>query len=412
VCSSDLDIWWNRDYSTYCSATNKNFDVTEWPVSDRMHFYIRRDIAAQIWPYGVGDGTVLNPLDEIEVNQCNANWQDMTAVQVLEAPDGMTNPIGIDIAPDGTIYVSEEFGHRISAFAPDGTHIESFGQEGTAAQGDILQFNRPNSLSISPDGMIYISDTWNYRVQILNPDLELVDFFGQPGTYGFDAPVSPTTALWGPRDVAVSDDGLIFVSDTGNKRIRVYREEDGVILHQYDIASGGSAPGQVDEPSGLAISDDGRLFVADTWNRRISVFTLDGSYLDSYDVRGWYEEQGNRPYLAIDEERGLIYTTDPDAGRVLVYTLAGDCVGSFGQPAATSPTLGQFGIAAGITIDDEGFVYVVDNQLGRVLKFLPFPYDPSAAEETVESDASAVESQEIEPLEEEPVETAEVEVEE
>ncbi len=390
-----FDIWWERNYSTYGAATNKNFDVTNWPVSDRMHFYVRRDIAAQIWPYGVGDGTVINPLDEIEVNQCNANWQDMTASLVLEAPDGLTNPIGIDIAPDGTIYVAEEFGHEISAFNPDGSFIEGLGQEGTAFSSDAVQFNRPNSLSIAPDGTIYIADTWNYRVQILNDEFQPLDFFGQPGTFGFDAPVSPTDALWGPRDVTVSDDGLIFVSDTGNKRVRVYREEDGVILHQYDIASGGSAPGQLDEPSGLVVSDDGRLFVADTWNRRISVFTLDGAYLDSYDVRGWYEEQGNRPYLAIDEQRGLLYTTDPDAGRVLVYTLSGECVGSFGQPAATNPTLGQFGIAAGIAVDEAGFVYVVDNQLGRVLQFMPFPYDPTAVEVPAEDDLEAAESLEL-----------------
>ncbi|MCA9912422.1 MAG: SMP-30/gluconolactonase/LRE family protein, partial [Anaerolineae bacterium] len=393
-----FDIWWSRDYGTYGDATNKNFDVTNWPVSDKMHFYVRRDIAAQIWPYGVGDGTVLNPLDEIEVNQCNANWQDMSAVQVLEAPDGMTNPIGISIAPDGTIYVAEEFGHRISAFDSTGAFIESMGQEGTLAMGDTLEFNRPNSLSIGEDGTIYIADTWNYRVQILQPDLTPIDFFGQPGTYGFDAPVSPTEGLWGPRDVAVSADGRIFVSDTGNKRVRVYRVEDGVALHQYDIAAGGSAPGQLDEPSGLVISDDGRLFVADTWNRRVSVFTLHGSYLDSYNVRGWYEELGNRPYLAIDENRGLLYVTDPDAGRVLVYTLAGDCVGSFGQAAAAAPTLGQFGVAAGVAVDDEGFVYVVDNRFGRVLKFLPFPYDAGAVNAVEESQLDAVESQEQEAI--------------
>jgi DNA-binding beta-propeller fold protein YncE len=152
---------------------------------------------------------------------------------------------------------------------------------------------------------------------------------------------------------------------------------DGVAQHQFDVGDGGSGLGQLDEPSGLAIHPvDGRLFVADTWNRRVSVFTANGVFLDTYRVRGWYEELGNRPYLAIDGERELLYVTDPDSGRVLVYTTGGDCVGSFGQAAGTAPTLSQFGIAAGVTVDDDGFVYVADSELNRVLKFEPFPYTP------------------------------------
>jgi sugar lactone lactonase YvrE len=179
----------------------------------------------------------------------------------------------------------------------------------------------------------------------------------------------PEDAFWGPRDVVVDAEGNVYVSDTGNKRVRVYTAE-GEYLR--DIGTAGSDLGQLDEPGGLAISPDGRLFVADTWNRRISVFALDGTPQYTFEVRGWYEDQGNRPYLAVDGARNLLYVGDPQAGRVLVYDTQGNCVGSFGQPSTAASDTSQFQVIAGITVDDAGNVYVVDSGVGRVLKFAPF----------------------------------------
>jgi sugar lactone lactonase YvrE len=290
----------------------------------------------------------------------------------------------VDVSDDGRLYVAEEFGHRISTFTLDGAYLNSFGTQGTSLE-DTLTFTRPNSIDVGADGNLYIADTWNYRIQVLSPDLEPITNFGQAYTGGFDSVPEPLDGFWGPRDVVISNDGIIYVADTGNKRVRAYRIVDGVAQHQFDVGDGGSGLGQLDEPSGLVVHPvDGRLYVADTWNRRISVFTADGVFLDTYRVRGWYEELGNRPYLAIDGQRELLYVTDPDSGRVLVYTTGGDCVGSFGQAAGAEPTLSQFGVAAGIAVDSEGFVYVADSELNRVLKFEPFPITVPV-EESVEA---------------------------
>ena len=60
------------------------------------------------------------------------------------------------------------------------------------------------------------------------------------------------------RDVAIDNAGRIYIADTGNKRIRVYALSNAEAVFQYDIGSGGSGPGELDEPSGLAIHADGR----------------------------------------------------------------------------------------------------------------------------------------------------------
>jgi uncharacterized protein (TIGR03663 family) len=366
-----FDIWWSRDYTAYGRAVGRTFDVTQWPVSDRMHFYVRKDIAAQVWNLGIGEGSVQNPLQELETNVCNANWQLLAAQVVMgtagTGPGQLGRPVGLSVAPNGTVYIAEETNNRISAFSADGQFERALNQENQ------LLLTRPNSVAVGPDGNLYIADTWNYQIQVISPEGESLRRWGERGEFGTGAQTDPVYGFWGPRDVVVDAQGQVYVSDTGNKRIRVYTS-DGQFLR--DIGSGGSGPGQLDEPSGLALHPDGRLFVADYWNRRVSVFNTDGSFAYSFPVRGWYDEQGNRPYLAVDAARDMLYVTDPDAGRILVYNTAGNCLGSFGQASREGFDATQFRITSGITVDDSGNVYVADAGTGRVLRFAPFVPGP------------------------------------
>ena len=94
----------------------------------------------------------------------------------------------------------------------------------------------------------------------------------------------------------------------------------------------------------------------------------------NFRVRGWYNTTFNRPYLALDEARDILYVTDPDGKRNLVYTTGGECIGSFGE-AGESGALGQFADIGGIAVDEDGFVYVSDSTSGKLFKFPPFPLE-------------------------------------
>ncbi len=379
-----FDIWWARDYDTFGIANGQDYSLENWPVRDRLYFYVRRDLAAQVWPYGIGDGTAIT-VEETETSACLANWQPYGASVVFDTESAFTSiPVGLDVGPDGLVYVAEDGGNRISVFDPTtGTAVRVFGTQGTADQ-DGAFFERPHSVAFAPNGAVYVADTWNHRIRYFEADGTPIDAWGSEYAAGLGAPESPTNGFWGPRDIAIDPQGRVYVADTGNKRVRVYTS-DGVWLQ--DIASGGSAPGQLDEPVGLAIHPDGRLYVADTWNRRVSVFTLDGAFLTSFTIDAWSIEPSNRPYLAIDEVRDLLYVGDPDAGRVLVYDTLGNCVGSFGRYNAENPDATQLGSVAGITVGVDGSVFVVDTLTNRILRFQPFPL--LTAEPVEEEDASA-----------------------
>ena len=372
-----FDIWWSRDYTTYGQAVGRNFNVTQWPLADRMHVYVRKDVAAQVWDLGVGDGLVSNPLDEMEVNVCTQNWLALSAAEVIGGPGvgpgQFSRPMGVAVDAEGRLYVADEVNSRISIFGPDGAFERSIGQD------DGINFTRPNGIAVASDGQIVVADTWNFQVQSLSPDGTFELAWGERGEFGMAAQPEPFTAFWGPRAVVVGPDNRVYVADTGNKRVRVYTETGQYVR---DIGSGGGGPGQLDEPVGLALHPDGRLFVADTWNRRVSVFdSATGAFLYTFVVRGWYEELGNRPYVAVDGARDRVYVTDPDAGRVLVYDTLGNCLGSFGQASRENPGPGQFTTVGGIAVDAGGNVYIADAGSGRVLIFAPPPFEAAALDE-------------------------------
>ena len=196
--------------------------------------------------------------------------------------------------------------------------------------------------------------------------------WGAAAEYGFDAPAEPTDGFWGPRDVVIDASERIYIADTGNKRIRVYALDGSEAVHLQDIGSGGSGPGELDEPSGLAMHADGRLFVADTWNRRIAVFDVSGAHLLEFRVRGWYNDTFNRPYLALDENSDTLYVSDPDGRRILVYDSAGNCVGSFGEEGDLA-SQGQFKDIGGVAVDGDGFVYVTRFKPRRSLEIPAIP---------------------------------------
>jgi DNA-binding beta-propeller fold protein YncE len=87
--------------------------------------------------------------------------------------------------------------------------------------------------------------------------------------------------LWGPRGIAVSPDGRVYVTDTGNKRVAAF-DSNGEFLSELDT----QGEGRLDEPVGIAIGPDSLVYVADTWNLRVAVFSQDGQYVTSWPVQG------------------------------------------------------------------------------------------------------------------------------
>lgn len=376
------DIWWNRDYKAYAEATGNPsaFDLDKWPVSDHMVYYVRKDIAAQLWDLGTGNAKVTGlPADLFSNLRC-----DICAASVIfnttAAP--LNFPRGVAVGPDGNVYVADSQNARIAIFSPTGQFIRQFGTLSPKSDqpGFIPNpgtFREPWSVAVDKEGVIYVADTWNHRIQIFSNDGTPLRSWGQleqaqPGSTG-----SPT-GLYGPRALTLDDQSHIYVADTGNKRIRVY-DALGKLIR--DIGSAGSGDGQLNEPVGVVVnSKTNELFVADSWNHRIVVFDVrTGAYLRKWDSLAWAAmtpntDNGNRPFLTLDRTGTYVFVSDPDTGRVLVYNTAGTPVLSFGRLASSpaAATANQFGVLGGMAVDPAtGRFFLVDAGAGRVLRFEP-----------------------------------------
>ena len=210
-----------------------------------------------------------------------------------------------------------------------------------------------------------MADTWNHRIQKLSIDGTPVKTWGTPN---YDPVSSGSFGLWGPRGIVVDAQGRVIVADTGNKRIIIY-DADGNFISQF--GGQGTAAGQFDEPVGLALDSQGNLYVADTWNQRIQVFAPNPAgtnYTTSiqWDIAGWSSQSlDNKPYLAIDQN-GHLFATDPDSFRVLEFTTSGDFIRTWGEYGNTPE---NFGMPSGISVDNQGIIWVSDSANNRLMRF-------------------------------------------
>ena len=358
------DIWLNRDYSLYAAATGHT-DLTPvtWQPSDQMRLYIRKDIAAQIWNYGAVPVETADIVDPTEGKDIILP-ADLIIDTIQAEPPNLDAPRSLAFAPDGTFYVADSRNNRIIHFETDGRVLETWGSfaDGVNEPAPPGTFNEPWGVAVGPDGSVYVSDTWNHRIQKFTPDGQFVTSWGQYGQadqqYGF----------WGPRGLAVDADGNVYVADTGNKRIVVF-DAQGIYLSEF--GSAGLDPGQFDEPVGVAVDENGEVYVTDTWNQRVQTFTPsdDKTFFfpdRQWDVFGWYGQSlDNKPFIAVNAE-GHVFVTDPEQYRVIEFTGEGDVVRTWGDFGDTPTT---FELASGIAVDPDGHVWVTDGANNRIMRF-------------------------------------------
>ena len=88
----------------------------------------------------------------------------------LQAP--FNHPADVCVAPSGELFVADGYGNSsVHRFAPDGSHIASFGSPGSGPG----QFIVPHSIRVSADGRVYVADRENNRVQVFTTNGEFLD---------------------------------------------------------------------------------------------------------------------------------------------------------------------------------------------------------------------------------------------
>jgi predicted membrane-bound mannosyltransferase/DNA-binding beta-propeller fold protein YncE len=354
-----------------------SISTAEWDPVHRFSMFVRKDVAAQVWDWGAAPATAAETSAQQNLYEKgridHAAIQEIGQVGVAGTAIGQFSfPRAVTVDASGNIYVADSGNNRVQVFDSKGTPLRQWGttcklDTGEGCVGDGRgQFNEPWGIAVDAGGNVYVSDTWNHRVQKFDRDGNFVTMWGQFGSTGGE--LGQPGLFYGPRALAVGQDGNIYVMDTGNKRIQEF-SADGDFIAQY--GGSGVVEGRFDEPVGLAQDGDGNWYVADTWNMRIQKFDAGFNYLAQWPVEGWTSQSVvNKPALAVDPERNLVYAVDPENYRVLVFTTDGTFHATFGQYGNDEMS---FVLPTGIAVGPDGEIYVADGDGHRIMIFPPVP---------------------------------------
>ncbi len=173
-----------------------------------------------------------------------------------------------------------------------------------------------------------------------------------------------------PCDVAVDNNGYVYVLDVGNNRVQKFTN-NGTFIMQW--GSYGSNNGQFNysyysttsnqtliSTAGITTDNLGNVYVADPNNDRIQKFNSNGTFLTKFNAHGSID-------VAVDQT-GNLYIPNYSNTHIQKFNSNGDWLASFN--ASYNPTFYKF---MSIAVDNAGYIYVLDNvwQTGNgvVLRF-------------------------------------------
>lgn len=173
-------------------------------------------------------------------------------------PGQMHYPLALCFLKDGRLALTEYGGHdRVQFFTLEegkGAFLSTFGKGGTAPG----EFMRPQGIVQGPDGLLYVADAANQRIQVLTLEGRLVRVFGED-------------RLSYPYDIAFDPKGRLLVLEYGSHRLSLWTPEGGWL---GDLGGLGEAPGKLSNPWGLCSLDDGTLLITNSMNHRIERWRL------------------------------------------------------------------------------------------------------------------------------------------
>jgi tripartite motif-containing protein 2/3/tripartite motif-containing protein 71 len=254
-------------------------------------------------------GVAVNRSGELVVTEWNGRCVSILSPRGLKSLSFDTgtssHPCEVAVDDNGDILVVDSANHCFQKFTPEGQLIASAGTKGSGP----LQFNNPTGIAVNPTNRkLYVTDTKNARVQILNSDLTFDTTFGRKG-FG-------NGQFNYPSGIACDNSGNVYIADTYNDRIQVF-----TAVGEFALMIGGSGDSgrELHWPYGVAV--DKNVYVSEDWNgrARVSVFTWKGQLVTSFGREGGGPGDFMHPRgLAVDS-CGVLYVCDGSNDRIQLF---------------------------------------------------------------------------------------------
>lgn len=178
--------------------------------------------------------------------------------------EGMSEPAGLALDTENRqLYVVDTALDQVLVFDADSHKL--IRKIGTTGQKHRLtspgNFGMPTNAAVDKDANLYVTDTWNDRVEVFDADGEFIRAFGKNG--------DGAGRFTRPKGIGIDSDGHVWVADAVQDTIQAFTPEGQFLMR---IGTHGELPGQFSSVAGLTIDRQNRLFTADVYPGRVQMF--------------------------------------------------------------------------------------------------------------------------------------------
>ncbi len=293
-----------------------------------------------------------------------------------------------DVAVDtaGNLYIADFRNHRVRKVNGSGTitTVAGNGVQGFSGDGGpatAAKLDRPSGVGLDSAGNLYIADSGKSRVRKVNGSGKINTVAGN-GVQGFSGDGGPATKakLNFPVDVAADGSGNLFISDSGNSRIRKVNGSGRIstVVGATNVGafSGDGGPAtkaRLSNPSGkLAVDNHGNLYIADHGNNRVrkvngsgTITTVAGTGTPGFSGGGGLAIAAplDRPIAVALDTAGDLYVADASSVREVEggdntrpqTTFTGGPIGITNDPTPSFGFAAEIGASFGCKIDSGGY---------------------------------------------------------
>ena len=288
------------------------------------------------------------------------------------------DPFGVVLDAAGNLYVADGGDNNsIRKIGLDGVSTTLAGAvEGYAeGLGKAASFDTPSGLAMDAAGNLYVADTGNNAIRKVTPDGKVSTLAGD-GLAGDQDGRGAAARFNGPIGVAVDDDGVVYVTDTYNDRIRRIAPNGDVTTiagaGRSGKADGPAAQALFDLPTGLAVAANGDLYIADTGNHAIRKLDKNGVVTTVAEAKEDERASLLRSPVALALTRdGYLYVGSNSHGRLAQITPAGEALTLIDVDHKAEPGYGPDGSVRlyaprGIAVAGDGSLFVTDGATYRL----------------------------------------------
>lgn len=288
------------------------------------------------------------------------------------------DPFGVVLDEAGNLYVADGGDNNsIRKIGLDGVSTTLAGAvEGYAeGLGKAASFNTPSGLAVDWAGNLYVADTGNNAIRKITPDGKVSTLAGD-GLAGDRDGRGAAARFNGPIGVAVDGDGVVYVTDTYNDRIRRIAPNGDVTTiaggSRAGKADGPAAQALFDLPTGLAVAANGDLYIADTGNHAIRKLDKNGVVTTVAEAKEGERASLLRSPVAVAlTADGYLYVGSNAHGRLAQITPVGEVLALTDVDRMAEPGYGPDGSVRlyaprGIAVARDGSLFVTDGATYRL----------------------------------------------